>query len=168
MKKVLIFTIAILSLTAFSKTKIGVLNIEKIFLGLNDGKAILATMKKAHAGKQKKLNSLKEELTKEQEAIQKSSMVLSEKAKGKKMRAMQAKVMKAQELAMKFQREMQKMELNLKSPILKKIEPIIKDISEKKGVDFTVESNQTRILYAAEKIDLSEDIIKAYNKKYKK
>ncbi len=168
MKKIIILALAIFSISAFSKVKLGVINIEKIFLGIDEGKSILETMKKAHAGKQKSLDQLKDDLTKEQEKFEKSSMVLSDKAKANKRKEIQSKVMKAQETAMQYQREMQKMELDLKTPILEKIEPLIKDVSKERGVDFTVEGNQTRILYATELIDLSPDIIKAYNKKHKK
>ena len=74
----------------------------------------------------------------------------------------------AREKAMKYQRELQKKENEYKQPIIKKLNTIIEEVSKKAGVDFAVDQMTTPLMYAASKVDLTDDVIKAYDKKYSK
>ncbi len=67
---------------------------------------------------------------------------------------------------MEYQREIQKLEGEMKKPILEKLRPIIDEVSKANQVALTFELSAAPIVYAETKKDLTEDVIKAYDKKH--
>ena len=54
-----------------------------------------------------------------------------------------------------------------KKTILNKLRGIITDVSKKAGVDMTFESSTAPIVYAKNEKDLTDEVIKEYDKKFK-
>jgi len=71
-----------------------------------------------------------------------------------------------QNKTMEFQKEIQKMEQEMKKPILEKLRPIIDEVSKSNKVAMTFELSAAPIVYAEAKKDITEEVIKAYDKKY--
>ena len=59
------------------------------------------------------------------------------------------------------------MENKKKGPILEKVRSVINDVSKKAGVEFTYEVSTASIVYEKGGKDLTNDVIKAYDAKYK-
>ena len=72
-----------------------------------------------------------------------------------------------QNKTMTYQKDIQDMEAKLKKPILEKLRDVIKDVSEKQGVDFTVEISASPVVYAKKSTDITDAVIEGYNKKFK-
>ena len=53
------------------------------------------------------------------------------------------------------------------APVLKKINEIVGVVSKKKGFDFTYEASTTPFLYAKSVTDITDEVIKEYDKKNK-
>ncbi len=168
MKYTLCLLLAFFSTSSFAEVKIGILNIQKIITTTKEGKTISASLKKFYDGKQAELKKDEEKIIDLQKKFQKQSAVLSDAAKRKKAQEIQALSQQAREKAMKYQRELQKKENEYKQPIIKKLNTIIEEVSKKAGVDFAVDQMTTPLMYAASKVDLTDDVIKAYDKKYSK
>ena len=168
MKSLLLVLVLSFSVSAFSAVKVGVINIQKVILTIKEGKSVDKTLKKSFDKKQKKIKALEAEIRKMQEKLQKQNKVLSESAKATKMAEIQKKVMSARQQMSQFQKEIQKQEANLKKPILEKLKPVIDSVSKSKKVDITFEISNNPIVYAAEKVDITSDVIKAYDKKHSK
>jgi outer membrane protein len=83
-----------------------------------------------------------------------------------KEREIQESMMKLQSKTMEFQKDIQKMEQDMKKPILEKLRPIIDEISKANAVAMTFELSAAPIIYAESKKDITEEVIKAYDKKY--
>ena len=77
-------------------------------------------------------------------------------------------IIKLQQKSLGFQKEIQKMENKLKRPILENIRAVINDVSKDAKVDLTFESSTAPVVYAKNEKDLTEKVIKLYNKKYPK
>ena len=166
--KILLF-IAILSLSSntFSAILVGKVDIQKILLSINEGKAVRTKLKKVFDKKQKILKKDESAIKKLQKDFQKQSLVMNAKAKAKKERDIQGKMIKLQQKSQSFQKEIQGMELKMKKPILDKVRTIITTVSAKAKVDLTFEISTAPVLYAAKEKDLTAEIIKLYNKKHK-
>ncbi len=60
------------------------------------------------------------------------------------------------------------MEQKLKTPILERVKIIVDEISKSADVDLVYESATAPILFAKSEKDLTDEVIKAYNKKFPK
>jgi len=117
--------------------------------------------------KQKVLKKEEGKIKKMQADFQKQSLVMNKKAKEKKQRQIQESIMKIQQKATQFQNEMRAEEEKYKKPILEKIRKVIEQVSKKAGVDMTFEVSIAPVIYAKDSKDITNAVIKLYNKKHK-
>jgi outer membrane protein len=168
MKIVLSLLLLTFSLPSFSAVLVGLVDIQKIITTIKEGKSVQKTLEKSFNDKKAILKKDEEKIKKAQEDYKKQSMVLSESARSTKEREMQEMMMKLQSKTMEYQREIQKMEQDMKKPILEKLRPIIDEVSKANKVDLTFELSAAPIVYAESKKDLTDEVIKAYDKKHPK
>ncbi len=164
------FLISLLLLTfsfqSFSAVLVGLVDIQKIITTIKDGKGVQKTLEKSYNDKKTVLKKEEEKIKKAQEDFKKQSMVLADQARATKERELQEMMMKLQSKTMEYQREIQKMEQDLKKPILEKLRPIIDEVSKANAVAMTFELSAAPIVYAETKKDMTDEVIKAYDKKY--
>lgn len=155
------------SLSAFAEVKVAIVNIQKIITSIKEGKGVMKSLEKSFKTKQAELKKEEEAIKKLQKDYQKQSLVLSDKAKAKKEGDIRQKIQGLQQKTMKYQKEIQKMEAEMKKPILEKLKPVIDDVSKKEKVAMTFEITSSPLVYAQDKIDITDKVIKAYDKKHK-
>ena len=166
--KSFIFILAtIFSFSAFSKTLVGKVDIQKVLVSIEEGKKVRNQLKGEFDKKQKLLKKEEDKIRKMKEDLDKQAAVLNAKAKAKKERALQEAIMQAQQKSMQYQQEIQGKEQELKKPLLDKIKTIVEAVSKKNEVDFTFESSTTPVVYAKDLKDLTDEVIKEYNSKHK-
>jgi outer membrane protein len=166
MKLIIGLMLLTFSFSSFSSVLIGLVDIQKIITTIKEGKNVQKNLEKSFNEKKSLLKKDEEKIKKAQEDFKKQSMVLAEAARSTKEREIQEMMMKLQNRTMEFQREIQKMEQDLKKPILDKLRPIIDEVSKESNVSMTFELSAAPIVYAESKKDLTEDVIKAYDKKH--
>ncbi len=166
MKSLIVLSALILSFSAHSAVLVGLVDIQKVIVSIKEGKAVQKTLEKAFNDKKSILKKDEDKIKKAQEDYKKQSMVLAEAARMSKEREIQEQMMKLQGKTMEFQKEIQKMEQDLKKPILEKLRPIIDEVSKASSVAMTFELSAAPIIYAEAKKDLTEEVIKAYDKKH--
>ena len=166
MKSLIFLMLLTFSFSSFAQVLVGLVDIQKIITTIKDGKAVQGTLEKAFNSKKGDLKKDDEKIKKAQEDYKKQSAILAEQARMTKEREMQEMMMKLQNKTMEYQREIQKMEQDLKKPILEKLRPIIDEVSKANKVSMTFELSAAPIVYAESKTDLTEEVIKAYDKKY--
>lgn len=143
---------------------VGTVDIQKILVSVKEGKKVRDQLKKEFEKKQGELKKEEDKIRKMQEDFKKQSLVLNDKAKLKKQQSIQQEIMALQQKSMGYQKDIQSMEANLKKPILDKIRGIIETVSKEQGVDMTFEISVAPIIYAKNKKDLTDLVIKAYDK----
>lgn len=166
MKLTLCLLLLTFSFSSLATTLVGLVDIQKIITTIKEGKGVQKNLEKAFNEKKVILQKDEEKIKKAQEDYKKQSMVLAEAARATKEREMQDLMMKLQNKTMEFQRDIQKLEQDMKKPILEKLRPIIDEVSKANSVAMTFELSAAPIVYAESKKDLSEEVIKAYDKKY--
>lgn len=166
MKLILGLMLLTMSFSSFSAVLVGLVDIQKIITSIKEGKSVQKTLEKSFNDKKAVLKKEEDKIKKAQEDYKKQSMVLAEAARANKERELQEMMMKLQNKTMEYQREIQKMEQDLKKPILDKLRPVIDEVSKANKVDLTFELSAAPIVYAETKKDLTDDVIKAYDKKH--
>ena len=166
MKSIIALLALTLTLPSFAATLVGLVDIQKVITSIKQGKNVQKTLEKSFNDKKAILKKDEDKIKKAQEDYKKQSMVLAEAARMNKERELQEMMMGLQNKTMEYQREIQKMEADLKKPLLEKLRPIIDEVSKANGVAMTFELSAAPIVYAEAKKDITEDVIKAYDKKH--
>ncbi|MES2527740.1 MAG: OmpH family outer membrane protein [Bdellovibrionota bacterium] len=166
MKSLIVLLALAISLPSFASTLVGLVDIQKVITSIKEGKGVQKTLEKSFNDKKALLKKDEDKIKKAQEDYKKQSMVLAEAARLNKERELQEMMMGLQNKTMEYQREIQKMEADLKKPLLERLRPIIDEVSKANAVAMTFELSAAPIVYAEAKKDLTEDVIKAYDKKH--
>ena len=169
MKKIFVSMMALMFvLPVYANILVGTVDVQKVLVTIKEGKAVRDKLKGEFDKKQKLLKKDEAAIQKAQQNYQKQSMVMNDKAKANKEREIQGMIMQLQQKTMKFQKEIQGMEQKLKKPILDRIKGLIEEASKKAKVDLTFEVSTAPVIYAKSQKDLTDEVIKMYDKKYPK
>ena len=60
------------------------------------------------------------------------------------------------------------MEQKLKTPILERVKSVVDEVSKSADLDMVYEAATAPILYAKSEKDLTDEVVKSYNKKFPK
>lgn len=164
MKKMLIAMSLLLAASfANAESKVGVVDMQKAIQTTSAGKKAKAELETEFNKKKKELEKKEADLKKMGEDLEKKKSVLSEEALGKKQAEFQEEMMKYRDVVGKSQLEIQKKERDLTAPILEKMKKVIAKMAKEKGYSLIVENSQI-VLYATPEADITEDVIKAFEK----
>ena len=165
--KGLIFVLTILlAIPTFAASKIGKVNIQKVLVSVNEGKRVRGKLKKEFEKKQAEIKKEENSIRKLQESFKKQSLVMNEKKKLEKEREIQQKIITLQQKTVQYQKDIQGKEQKMKKPILERVRVIIEDVSKSGKYDMIFEVSMSPV-YLKEHKDITDDVIKAYNKKHK-
>ncbi len=145
-------------------TNIAVVDMQKAIQSTVEGKKAKTELEGEFEKKKKELQKREVDLKKMGEDIEKKKAVLSEEALGKKQAEFQEEMMKYRDVMGKSQVEIQKKERDLTAPILEKMRKTIEKVAKEKGFNLVLE-NSGSILFADKANDITEDVVKAYEKK---
>lgn len=167
MKKMMIFTLFLtLALPAYADILIGKVDIQKVLITVKEGVTVKNKLKKEFDTRQQILTKEEEKIRKQQELFKKQSLVLNDKKKVAKENEIKQQIAALQQKSIKFQKEIQEMEQKLKTPILKRVKEIVEEVSKNEKVDMTFEVSMAPIIYAKKQKDITDNVIKLYNKKF--
>lgn len=167
--KALIATLAfVMTTSAFSAVTVGKVDVQKVLITVNQGVAVRDQLKKSFDEKQAILKKEEDSIKKLQDDYSKKASVINDKEKAKKEREIQEKIIAIQQKTAGFQKEIQDMEQKLKTPILERVKSVVDEVSKASDVDLVYEAATAPILYAKSEKDLTDEVVKAYNKKFPK
>ncbi|MBC7467550.1 MAG: OmpH family outer membrane protein [Bdellovibrio sp.] len=165
----LFLTLAAVMMTASLASadfKLAYVDVQKAIEKSSAGKKAKEDMKKEAEKKNKDLEKKKADVDKMREDIEKKRSVLSEEAFGKRAAELQEEMQKFNVLAQKAQQELQKREADLLQPIVEKMKKVIAGLAKEKGLSMVIQSNQNAqiVLFATPESDITEDVVKAFDK----
>lgn len=163
----LLVAVSLLSLSSAPAwaLKVGVVNMQRALQESKKGRAAKSSLEKEVEDKRKKIDGERSAIQKASEEFQKKSAVMSEKARTQKGTELQQKVAALQELMQKAQFDVQNRERELTAPILEALKGIVPDIAKKHKAELVLEESAGGFLYSSDKVDLTEEVIKAYDDK---
>ena len=151
-----------------AETKIGYVNLQK---ALNESKAGQEAKAKIGATVQeyeKTVQKRQEEVAQLQAQLEKQKSVLSPEAFAEKNRDLQQKIKDFQRFTKDIQEELQQKDADFTRRILQDLFKIVQEIGEKGNYTAIFENSENALLYADEKIDMTPEVIKAFDAQYKK
>ena len=147
--------------------KIAVVDMQKSLQTVEAGKKAKTQLEKDFNTKKKMLQDEEGAIRKLTEEFKKQSLVMNDEAKGKKQQEIQERIMKFQENTARSQSEIQQKESELTAPIVKNLRELIKEVASKKSATIVLDKNDANVLFALDSLDLTQEVINAYNAKYK-
>ncbi|MBK6684425.1 MAG: OmpH family outer membrane protein [Deltaproteobacteria bacterium] len=148
--------------------QIGYVSLQRAILEVEEGKRAKDKLKKTFEKKQGELTKKEADLKALKDQIDSKSTVANEDDKTKAQKAeFQNKLMELQQTFMKEQQELQAQEQKELSGITERMRGVIKDIGNAGGYQLILEIQDSRLLFAKPHLDLTNEVIRKYNAKYK-
>jgi len=153
--------------TARAEVKIGYVNLQQAVNDVDEGKAAKAALKKEFDQKQKLLDEKQNELKRFKEDFDKQAVVMSDEAKREKQSEFDRKLMETQGMFVQMQKELSEREREMMKGIFEKMEGIIREIADSEGFGFVFEQQNAGLIVAPKQFDLTAEMVRKYNAKYK-
>lgn len=159
----IIGVLSLMSLTAFGAEKggVGIVDLQKVIPATSAGKKAKTEMENEAQKRRKPIEAKETELIKASEELEKKRTVLSEEAFIQKKRELEEDMMKHGANKRKYLEDMQAKERELIVPILEKARKILAKLTKEKGISVVIE-NTPMVLFASPEVDLTNDLIKAF------
>jgi outer membrane protein len=153
-----------LSAAGADSDKIGVVDLQRCIRNSIVGKKIFQDLKGKKDGMQKQIDQKQDELLKLKDELEKQSMMLSMDAKEDKEKDFERKSREFKFLYEDLTEEMGKAENEARKKILEELEEVVTGIGEKEGYLLIFERRTSGIMFLDKAIDISDEVIKAYDK----
>lgn len=162
--KLIVLAVMFFTSLVFAEIKIGFVDMNKALQSTKAGKKAKKSLEKEFNKRKKELKSLENDIKKMKEDIEKKSLAMSDEMKTKKQAEFQREYMKYQQLMGRSQQEISVKEREVTLPILKKLKLTIDKISKDGKYDMVFEKSEQSILYAKASLDLTDQVVKAFEK----
>lgn len=148
---------------AASDLKIGFVDVRKAVESTKAGQKVKTELEKEFKKREKELQSRADDIKKMTTDFEKKSSVLSEDARMKKQQVIQEEMLKYNQEVSKNTADIRKQEQSLMEPVFKKMQKVINDLAKKEGYSLVLQSRDN-VLYAVDDIDLTDKVVKAFEK----
>ncbi len=145
-------------------SRIGYVDMGRALNKVSDGVAAKKQLKVEFKERQQRLDILQKELVVMREELDRKRLVLSTEVLDAKERAYRQKLIEVQHRFSDFQRKMAEREARLTDEILKNLRGIVRDIGDREDYALILEKSQEIVLYAPGADDLTDRVIKDYNR----
>ena len=154
-------------MTGALATEFGKVDLDKVKNTIKQGQAVRKEIEKEVKKKEDDLKAEEKKIIKMREDFAKQSAVMSDKAKREQEEKLQNAMMAAQQKYMQYQADLQKLQESKEGPIMERLKEVVETVGKDAKVDIIFETQATAILYARDIKDLTDEVVKAYDKKYK-
>ena len=145
---------------------VGTVDMQKVLFSVKTGQKLRKKLEDSFNKKKEKLRKQEKEFKKLQEKFNKRVQLLSESARQKEQEGLQKRLVALETKRQKYNKEIREMETRLTGPVVKTIYGIVEEVAAEAKVDLALEVSTSPILYAKNKKDLTNSVIKRHNKKY--
>lgn len=165
MKKLYMSLLGMMLATDVFAMNIAYVDIQQAIQSVKAGQKAKKQVEKEIEKRQKKLDETRDNILKLENELKKQELVLSEESKQKKRVEYTKKIQELQGLVAKNQQEMQQEEQKMLAPILEKMRDLLEKLSKEKKYDIVLMKGA--VLYANDQHDLTNELIKTFDKEFK-
>lgn len=144
--------------------KIGYIDVQRVLARSAAGVAAREQLEKERAGIQKEMDGRRQELEKLRDEIEKKGPLLTADARRDKQEQFERKRRDAARAADDFQKELEKKEASLLQKVLQEVGGVIERLGKERNYYMIVEKRNAGVLYAATDADLTDEVIRAYDR----
>ena len=159
----IVCSIFLVSSVAFSASKVGYVDLQKVFTGYKKALESEASFKKEVEKEQVKINALQAEIKKMQADYDKKKDVLKPEEKKKKEEAIKEKIQEFTKKWSEVNKKLDNRRKEIESKRIQEIEDAIKEYGKKHG--YSIILDKRAILYGEDASDLTDEVIKLLNSK---
>ena len=144
---------------------IGFVDMQEVLNKSQKGTAVRAKLDQERAARQKDLDAKQQEVMKLQAEFEKQAPLLSDQAKREKSEAIQRKTRDAMRVADDANRDFEKRVHEAEMDITREILGVVQEYGKDQG--FTMILERSMLVYAAQAVDITNEVIKRYDAKEK-
>jgi outer membrane protein len=144
--------------------KIGYIDVQRVLARSAAGVAAREQLEKERAGIQKEMEGRRQELEKLRDEIEKKGPLMTADARREKQEQFERKRRDAARAADDYQKELEKKEATLLQKVLAEVGGVIEKVGKEKNYYMIVEKRNAGVLYAANDADLTDEVIRAYDR----
>ena len=149
-----------------SDVKIGVVDFQRALNEVEEGAAAKKALKKEFDEKQKSLDGKQTELKTMKDEIDARGAMMKPEAKQQKMEELQKKLVEVQQLYVQLQQDLTKKEGEMTQGIFQKMGVVLQGLGDEQ--EFTIIYERSAVVYSKPALDLTNELIRRYNKAYGK
>jgi len=149
---------------AAGAAKIGYIDVQRVLARSAAGVAAREQLEKERATIQKEMDGRRQELEKLRDEIEKKGALMTADARRDKQEQFERKRRDAARAADDYQKELEKKEGQLLQKVLQEMGGVIEKVGKEKNYYMIVEKRNAGVLYAATDADLTDEIIRAYDR----
>lgn len=149
--------------TSSAQVRIAVVDLQRALNETEDGRRAKRQLKRLFKRRQQDLDKAQNELKKMKEDIEKQKNVLSRQALQKRLEEYQKVFVELQTTYVEYQRELAQKEGQLTKRILERMQAILRRIGQAEGYSLIVEANEGGVVWVPTNLDLTDQVIQAYN-----
>jgi outer membrane protein len=149
---------------AAGAAKIGYIDVQRVLARSAAGVAAREQLEKERATIQKDMDGRRQELEKLRDEIEKKGALMTADARRDKQEQFERKRRDAARAADDYQKELEKKEGQLLQKVLQEMGGVIEKVGKEKNYYMIVEKRNAGVLYAATDADLTDEIIRAYDR----
>lgn len=157
-----------LSAQPAAPTRVGYVDIQRVLARSAAGVAAREQLEKEKAAMQKQVDAQRAELEKLRDELDKKGQLLSAEARREKQDQLERKVRDARRLVDDLQGTLQKKEEAMLAKVLQDVSGLIQKVGKDRGFALVLERQRSSVLYAVAEVDLTDDVIHAYDDETKK
>jgi outer membrane protein len=144
--------------------KIGYIDVQRVLARSAAGVAAREQLEKERAGIQRDMDGRRQELEKLRDEIEKKGPLMTADARREKQEQFERKRRDAARAADDFQKELEKKEAALLQKVLQEVGDVIEKVGKEKSYYMIVEKRNAGVLYATTDADLTDEVIRAYDR----
>ena len=154
-----LFVVCPLAVAAGTQT-LGYVDMQQVIERSKLGKQAHATLKKQFSGPQEALAKEEQAIRKLQDSTNRDAALMSEAELEKRKNEIQERILKLQRSAAAAQQELSREQAKLGAGIIKPAQGIIDKLAKEKKLQAVFERNQSGLLYVADSLDLTDEVIR--------
>jgi len=143
--------------------KVAYVDLQRVLLEVDDGKAAKARLQKWLDDKQKEIDKEQTALRAEKETLDKQASAMNAETRAQKEADLQRKVMTLAQKWEKSRGEAANKERQEMEPIIAKIDQVVATIAQRDDLGLVLEKRDSGIVFAKAQLDISNEVIRAYN-----
>ena len=145
--------------------KLGVVNFQKVLSTSSPGKMASEEMNKKGKEMEASVKQKEEELMALQKTLEREALVMGKDKSEQKQREFRIKANDYKTLKATYLKEFKEIQARHFNKIKTEVLAIATEVGKKKGFDLILEINEGGVMYYTDAIDITDELIKAYNKK---
>jgi len=155
---------ATLTAPASGLQRIAFIDVQRVLARSAAGVAAREALERDKAVMQKEMDGKRIELEKLREELEKKGALLTPDARREKQELFERKRRDAARMADDFQKELERKEAQLLQKVLQEVSGIIEKIGKDRGYYLIVEKRGAGVIYASTEADLTDEVIRAYDR----